>query len=169
MPHADILTDEHVYVESHCPTSFVATGVQLTSSLEHPPCPSCRTHLRCTKINTSRYQLSEPAAGRYWGTGVSSDSQRVWSTRSELPLSVRYGIGRRTYRNWDVDGCIGKPIGSLLVEYGFTRCERFRFSELRYTGLPGDPAAGAPVTMFPSCSKLLDPFDPTGGCVLKAD
>ena len=86
-------------------------------------------------------------------------------SRGDIPIALRYGIGRMGFNEWDRDGCVGFPYGSLLVAKSAKGCGKIQFTELEFTGLPGDSPAGTPVKMFPDCSGVDNPFSPFASCV----
>lgn len=162
LPAGDILLDEHVIEQELCPEGYVATGKKVFGNVGE----KLTYGLRCTKLNAERYQLSEPSPGVYWGVGTGfsfwNESKRI--TRADVLPALRTALGRMSRTEWDVDGCVGEPPGSLLVGKKTKRCSGFLFSRLEYAGLAGDPAAGTPVKMFPPCEELLDPLDQNPGC-----
>jgi len=151
LPAADILTDEHSYAKSVCPADSIATGTKTVGRY-----PETITEMRCTKINTKRYQLGEAQESLYWGDGAAGWQGSKWIRWKEIPAAIRYGQGREGSESWDVDGCIGYPWGSLLAEKDTKYCAGFKFRQLRFAGLPGDPARGTPVQMFPDCLDVDD-------------
>ncbi len=163
----DILTDTHEYQMESCPADHVATGARFEGKDERRETWS----MRCTKINTGRYQLAEPSEGYQWG--LKKDFRHYlhnvkaigWS---RIPLGLRYGIGR--VRNAKpgkrrTDGCIGYPFGSLLVSKTHKLCHGIYFSQLQYRGAPGDPPAGTPVEIIPKCAAISDPNDRNATCI----
>src|SRR5262249_28000724 len=110
------------------------------------------------------YHLGPLTPGVYWGHGLSSHFQGNGMELFQIPLAIRYGISRQEYSRWSIDGCIGIPFGSLLVKKAAGHCRDAGYRQLLYNGLPGDPPAGTPVTMFPDCKRMENIFDPTAGC-----
>ncbi len=161
LPDEDILLDEHEWTDAACKDGWVITGADNNGSFE------CRSHIRCTKIDSRRYTLGPSRDGVYWGAGLSSRNQGETVAVSEIPEAIRYGIIRSGRSHVWVDGCLGKPFGSLLTTRGSNKCYEAKFRQLRYTGAPGDPPPGTPVTMYPSCRLLEDIFDGNTGCFLE--
>lgn len=159
LPFADMLTSEHVDVDTRCPDGSVVTGATPSQPLSGTP-----SKLRCTKVNSERYTLSAARPGRYWGFGLGMRSERDEISKAEIPLAIRYGIGRENYTQWDSHGCIGDPAGALLSEANGKRCVDHQFREVLYRGIGGDPVAGTPVEMFPHCASLGNQFRATSGC-----
>ena len=155
LPKKDILTEQHVFVTEECPENHVATGSKV-------PVPGRETtkYLRCTKINTARYQLGTTLPSKYWGRGHAGwhGSQKV--RRELIPAGLRHAMGRQAIDKWDIDGCVGYPWGSLFVKKSSKYCAGLYFKQLQYVGLDTDPAKGTPVKMFPDCRKLENIDDP---------
>lgn len=155
LPGKDILLDDHVFAIEECPENYVATG-SMTSGQE----PNHVVHMRCTKINTSRYQLGEVNPGRYWGDGAAGwqGSRRInWDN---IPAAIRFAQGRKSATDWDVDGCIGYPWGSMLTKKSSKYCAGFGFRQLQFKGANGDPAAGTAVQTYADCDQMLNVNDP---------
>ena len=162
LPADDILTQTVVNADTECPPEHIATG----SALYTDKCPACPRPLRCTKINTVRYQLGPPQPGAYWGFGTTFWRNTTRYQRSELPAAIRYAVGRHDRFDYRAQGCIGEPFGSLLTaRTGRRTCAALKFAELQYRGLPGDPPRGTPVKMFPDCSAVLNYTSPEPQCV----
>ena len=160
LPAEDILTDEHSWASEECPDGSVVTGGAVKWW-----CLKCEKRVRCTKINAARYQLGEKVPGAYWGRGLSRRSHLKRVERLDIPVAIRYAVGRQGLLSWTTDGCVGLPWGSLAVRKGPPRCSGFLFRQLQYRGLPGDPPRGTPVEMFPKCQEISDIFDPEASCV----
>ena len=160
LPKADILTDVEVFAAEECPEDHVVTS---PTSME--PCEQCERVMRCTKINTERYRLGEKTEGVYWGFGQAYWKQRTQLMWGDVPAAIRYAVGRISKFHWEQQGCLGFPFGSLLVGKHSKRCHGLSFRQLQYQGLPGDPPRGTPVTMFPDCRGISDPFDPEARCI----
>lgn len=163
LPAADILTSESTLELARCPDDAVITGsISLPSENNRP-----MTKIRCTKINTHRYQLSEPASGAYWGigSGIHSPSEKHVIKISDVPAAIRSSIGRRGFSGWDTDGCVGNPPGSLISSRSAGPCSETEFRELQFRGIGDDPPAGTPVKMFPECTRISDIFDPNASCI----
>lgn len=160
LPAKDILSTEHIYSTDDCPKDYVATGSRRRGSKENKV-----VHMRCTKINTSRYQLGEATEGIYWGEGAAgwSSSKRIaWEN---IPASMRFAHGRKSADKWDVDGCVGYPWGSLLTKKKSKNCSSFSFQQLQYKGTnANDPLAGKAVQMIPNCSEMENVGSPDARC-----
>ena len=164
LPAEDVLLDRELFVAAECPDGMVATGVQLRSLPDGD-----RAELRCTAINTTRYQLGEASPGALWGFDLAS-APYFWKEltvlkAADIPPALRSGLSRHDFREFNLNGCIGIPFGSLLVAKQGKRCKHFYFRALQFRGAQGDPPAGTPVTMFPKCRYIADPFSPQSTCV----
>lgn len=155
LPAKDILTSENVYVRESCPEDYVATG----SKLDFSHGDDSIQLMRCTKINSARYQLGAPHGAKYWGNGFAGwqGSDRI--EREEIPPGIRYAMGRQTQEQWGAEGCVGFPWGSLLTKKTQKYCGGFFFRELQFKGAAGDPSTGTPVKMFPDCSDVAQVKD----------
>ena len=149
LPRADILLDEHLTASVSCPEGYVITGSEGTAG-------SLLEKVRCTRVNTARYSLGPLREGRYWGNGLSSRGQREQLQLTDIPAAIRSGIGRVDDTSWAIDGCVGTPVGALLVKKGAKHCQESGYRELLEDGKP--------VKMFPECREIEDIFDPTSGC-----
>ena len=157
LPAEDMLTESHVFATEECPINYIATGAQTNKKSE-----SKEIRLRCTKINTERYQLGEMTPGIYWGDGAAGwkGSKRIaWDN---IPAGIRYAQGRVSKDKWDIDGCIGFPWGSVLTKKSSKHCSGFSFRQFQFRGIEGDPLAGTPVKMFAICNDIGDVDDPNG-------
>ena len=162
LPAPDILTKEEVFVREACPEDYVATGSKLDFSQGFKTVQ----YMRCTKINSARYQLGAPQPSLYWGNGFAGwqGSQRI--EREDIPAGIRYAMGRMSQDKWNAEGCVGYPYGSLLTEKTAKVCGGFYFRQLQFAGQSGDPQRGTPVQMFPECDEVTNLKDPNGGtCV----
>lgn len=165
LPADDILTSRTTTSTDVCPDGSIATGVQPTN----PACKDCEIAIRCTEVNTERYLLGPPSPGVYWGRGFSSRGQTEQLQESDLPVALRFGIARTDLNVWGREGCIGQPVGSLLVSKAAKYCRDSIFRELFYRGAPGDPPRGTPVKMYPQCSRLEGVFEPEPRCISERD
>ena len=166
LPTSDILTDEHLEHTSNCPYDFVVTGVELR--VDCLAGAHCKKALRCTKINTKRYQLGLARPGVFWGASVKASFPWKEDKKiriDQLPPAIRYGLQRVRRREIALSGCVGDPPGSLMVSKSSVRCKGFGFRELQYRGLPGDPERGTPVKMFPHCDSVDDIFSAHARCI----
>lgn len=153
LPADDILQGEQLdggFLK--CPENSLATGVELPGKL------------RCTKINEKRYLLSKEQAGVYWGYGSRQFRERRTVQKANIPLGLRYGIGRDQFQSWHPEGCLGYPWGAILSGWGPETCQNTSYRTLLYLGKEGDPPRGTPVPMFPSCKTGVNPYDPDAGC-----
>lgn len=170
LPAEDILTNEESFQLASCPIDSVATGVRQQESEDSLSNDSARRfELRCTKINTDRYQLSAPKMGALWGFDLSSGpyfwKEDITLKASDLPPAIRTGLERHDYQEFSQNGCVGMPFGSLLVAKTGKRCKNFLYRQLQFKGELGDPPSGTPVPMFPTCRYISDPFSPTAECI----
>ena len=72
-------------------------------------------------------------------------------------------MGRMTKDKWNKEGCVGYPYGSLLTDKTAKVCGGFKFRQLQFKGLAGDPDEGTPVQMFPECKDVSDLKNHSGG------
>ena len=158
LPAEDILLPARISAKEICPEDSVMVGTMTAWSKR----AFRGTVLLCQFINSERYSLSPPEGGRYWGIGSETpnslfdEKQIVWR---ELPLGVRYSVGRRGMTFWDADGCIADSPGALLSGKGLGNCRNSLFRRLLFRGLPGDPARGTAVRMFSNPTTISDIFD----------
>lgn len=173
----DALTDKHVYEEQSCPAGYVVTGSKVLTK-QSPDCDmskyDCRQLwirkavklIRCTKLNSKRYQLGSANPGIHWGWGIDfSETNQKRITRRKIPAGLRYGLGRFSRIGWSLRGCVGSPWGSMLVEKQSKYCSGHLFSQLEYIGQIGDPPQGTPVQVVAECSEVSDPLDPNAQCI----
>lgn len=156
LPSNDILQEVHVFEPEQCPAETVATG----AARQACGAASCPVMLRCTKINTARYQLGPELPAVYWGNGYAGwrNSERIdWE---EIPAALRFAVGREKHAAHGVDGCVGYPWGSLFTKKTSKHCGGNYFKQLQFTGAPGDPARGIPVKMLADCDSIENADDP---------
>lgn len=156
LPAGDILRGEPFTAGDRCPENAIVTGFEpITADGTIDP------RVRCTHINTDRYQLSEPFPGVFWGFsfGMRGESHRIPAGR--IPPALRWGFGRNTWNGSTTSGCIGGVNGGLLIDARGSGCEDHRFAELEYRS---DNVALRPVPMFPVCDAIKDPYNPLMGC-----
>lgn len=167
LPANDILLDEHVESADYCPENHVSTGGKTRCDSQGGAVyvEDCTYRFRCTKINTSRYKLSSPQKGRYWGYGANYWMKNPLLMKSDIPAAIRLGIGRLDYYSWAQRGCVGTPYGALLSSKTGKRCSKHGYKQLLYKGIEGDPPEDTPVRMFPSCSRVLGRFSKQTRCV----
>jgi hypothetical protein len=77
---------------------------------------------------------------------------------------LRYALGRVGKYEWDDNGCLGFPFGSLFASKQGKRCHDYLFRQLQFRGSPGDPPAGTPVSMFPECKNISSEYDEKPTC-----
>ena len=164
LPAEDILLDREVFMVDSCEEGMVATGVRVPPASE-----SAQAEIRCTALNTARYQLGKAAPGALWGFDLAS-APYFWKEHlvlkaADLPPAIRAGLARHDFREFSANGCVGLPFGSLLVAKYGKRCKHFYYRELQYRGAPNDPPAGTPVIMYPRCRYIADPFSPEAKCI----
>ncbi len=169
------LTEEHEDAVEICPENYVATGASQLVSKEPSPNSNSdsaawrdtRTqNIRCTKIDSSRFQLGAETTG--WNVGWYKHFRNYFdkrTTRARLPEALRFGLGRISRIGWAFSFCAGNPWGSVLVGKTSKYCDGFKFRELQYKGAPNDPPAGTPVHDFASCPAIVDELDPDTTCV----
>lgn len=149
LPAKDILIDEFTEVVDSCPKDYVAVGTTFE-------CESCVPRLRCQKINSSRYYLSEVSSGEHWGATSTPWKYRTNLLKSDIPRGIRAGVSRAARYDYYSSGCVGYPFGSLLVAKTGKRCPAFKYRRLLFRGLSGDPVAGTPVAMYRNCQNLSE-------------
>lgn len=158
LPATDILTNEHIEASAECPADYIITGAQaycLGPDFSEP----CNKPIRCTRINKERYQLNSEASGAMWGISSVFYMEKLHYMKSEIPLALRYALGRLSRYSWQAAGCIGFPFGSLLVKkISGKRCHHLFYRELQYSGVSGDPPKGTPVKMLPNCTRVSGVF-----------
>ena len=170
-----VLTNIHTYALEVCPGDTVATGTRAERQVH--PCmnnwgacvkewETIDQYFRCTGIDTKRYRIGPKQPGYILGFNHSLTMQSVtgvgFTTRSRIPLALRYGVVRDGRFGLDSGGFVGFPWGSLLV--GKKSKKEILFAELQYRGANGDPADGTPVRIYPDCAGLTNPLDPYPRC-----
>jgi len=132
LPAPDILTgDPAVPRGTTCQPNEVITGAAGTYNL------------KCTPINTTRYQLGPAQLPCYFGSGAAGGSGVPGCAGHPTSFSVL----QNNY--FGSDGCSSQPYGSLFVQQSGKDCNDLRARQLQYTGaVPGDPPAGTPVEMY---------------------
>ncbi len=161
LPAEDILLDQTVEGTDVCPEDSIAVGM-----VPGWGCQSCPQRLLCQRINRTRYALGEPNLGVYWGTGRFRDRNDRQVLRTDIPIALRYGLGRTGLQTWDVDGCVGFPWGSVLTRMpGPRSCNQAEFRAIVFAENEGSGAATRPVPMLPECRTITDPTDPSSGCL----
>jgi hypothetical protein len=132
LPANDILTAAPAQVRgTQCQPNEVITGA------------AGMYNLKCSAINTNRYQLAAPQLPCYFGSGAAGGSGVSGCAAHPTSFSVL----QNNY--FGSDGCSSQPYGSLFVRQGGDDCRDLAASQLQYTGaVPGDPPAGTPVEMY---------------------
>lgn len=157
LPAPDMLkSDIRVIRKQRCPDGMLMVGMHDVESR------TARTLVQCSPINRNRYLLGPPSPGVGWGMGNEWDTAQYRT--DEIPRAVRWSVGRMAMDNWDVDGCIGNPVGAALVGIPNPSCESASFRQVQYSGLPGDPPRETPVQMYPDCARTPDPFSTARSC-----
>lgn len=164
LPYEHMFVGDAVPASERCEEGMVVVGEEIRES-DGASHGVVRREWWCRKLS-DRFQLGEETGGVYFGSGFSSRGHQKRMRRDQIPLAIRASASRLVFNQWDADGCIGDPPGSLLV--GRTKsgigCDRIRFRRLQYRGAPGDPPQGTDVTMFPSCRSIGPVFLPNSGC-----
>jgi hypothetical protein len=158
LPREDIVTAKEVYVDSVCPDGYIVTGYEIR---DEDLCTDCLRRLVCNEINTQKYQLTSPRSGMFWGMAVSvafpwDEIKRI--RRDQLPLALRFGLSRYTRTYFAESGCVGNPVGSLLVGKSGSECQDTLWAILLEKGETESEAKWRPVTMYPECSAIDNLF-----------
>lgn len=130
---AGVLLDETVYASEQCPDQFVATGSrQVIAAGSTIPTDDwfneTPQELRCTRIDSTRYQLGEITRGINLGWRRSFRTMfHSYVTRPKIPISLRIGLGRDSKYSWNDQICLGRPWGSVLVGKTSKYCDGMRF------------------------------------------
>ena len=159
VPVADLLLDDHLFEASHCAEGRVATGV------EYGVDESEQFRIRCTKINSKRYQLGASTKGASWGMRSTYWKHAVRVMKRDIPAGYRHSLGRVSFEFWETSGCVSYPFGGVLVAKERKRCHDLYFREVQYTGLPGDPPSGTRVALYKDCSEVDDVYSTEPGCL----
>lgn len=158
-----VLLDRHVYVEDTCPENHLATGVK-------PPPPEEETLerlertqlLRCTAIDSNRYQLGKTESGILIGWLLHFRTYFDKATSfSRLPLELRLGAGRFSKYGRSKLICLGHPWGAFLTGKQAKYCSDHTFSELQYRD------TGKPVVSLGHCLAVDDPYSKSPACSLE--
>ena len=152
LPQKEILTDRQHLAQESCPDRTVFTGYEITGR---------ERRLRCTEID-DRYELLPAQPGQYWGYGFSIRGAEKQLRKSDVSVALRYALGRTRRREWDIDGCVGSPPGSLLVGATGGGCEGLQFRELRLKAVR--PDASEAVTVLKKCAAIDSPFSTNPRC-----
>ena len=172
-----VLTSRHEMASGRCPVNTVVTGLRCDAT--DTPNAKCRFLLRCTAIDVSRFELGPAMNGAQMLAVEDSISHlkeelakrfrrspalRVISS-ADLPVALRYGVARAGQLRWELEATVGEPAGALLSEVRGNLDEDIFFRELRWRGSAGPGNGARPVTLFPVCRAISDPFSPTPECV----
>lgn len=152
LPEPKMLTGPVIEASTACPDGSVVVGMS-----EWRPGKIPRLH--CRRIDPSLGTISRSEPGMYWGTGLSMRRYTDGIDRTQIPLSIRVGVGRQRRDQWDADGCIGRPPGAVLVARDGPTCGGARFAVVTPHKNPL-PVAG----LFADCAELPNPFEEGGGC-----
>lgn len=157
LPMKDIQIGEPFSADLVCPELSMLIGWERR-------CESCGYSVLCVRVNPARYQLGPETAGVYWGFGFSRWDESQFIPKMNLPPNLRHAVGRMGFAEWDIDGCVGVPLGSVLTGRPEGFCSGTRFRQLQYRGLAGDPPQGTPVKMLQECREVVDLFSAGGRC-----
>lgn len=168
-----ILTNEHEYQAEHCPAGSVATGFRQLPNPQAEAAETVETDgkiikgwstariqlLRCTKIDQSRFALAPPTAG--YETGWAKHFRTLFeprTSRSRVPVALRYGLGRAGLTNWHDRICLPHPWGSVLVGKTSKYCSGMLFSEIRYRDPKTGEASKIPALDYSYCLYIKNPL-----------
>ncbi len=166
------LLDTHVIVPRECPDGYVVTGGKMTKGAKevtHPNTVEEHT-LRCTKVNSARFQLGPETSG--WTFGPTTDrlqnlvklnnKKETFTERNRIPVALRYGLLRYSAVEWSDQGCIGHPWGSIMTAKRHLNCPGIAFRELMEKQADGKLI---PAPVYQPCNLLDDPYSPTPKCI----
>ena len=138
---AHALLDDTVFVPEECPDGFVATGTRQNIGRANPGAAASAEfswadervqELRCTKLDTERFVLTEPTGGRNIGWRRSFRTYfDSYVLRTSIPVSLRFGLGRFSQYSWNEDSCIGLPWGAVLVAKKSKYCDGMMFRSIK--------------------------------------
>lgn len=168
-----LLAQESVEAADRCPENFVATGVVTDPRFSRSD-PKRILTLRCQRLQTDRYRLGSVIHGSPFDLTIGAmhfirialgvDPPGPPPVRwTELPAGIRYAFGRSSFLEWSWSGCVPNPAGALLTGWGGSRCADLEFRPVFFAG--SSPAAVQPVSVFPRCRAIDDPFSPDPQCV----
>lgn len=164
LPAGDILTEEHLITRGACPDGYVITGMRMVG-VSYADCPKdCGRKIRCTKINQKDYALGPIRKGVHWG--VNSSAAFPWKEkksirRNQIPLAIRYGVARQMRARVGNDGCVGDPIGSLLIGARALGCVNTLWREVFKVLDRGEKKR---MQMYPECKDISSVFSPDPKC-----
>ena len=173
----DVLTGEDVYTSEVCPEDTVLTGTKSTATFSEQECQvnsaDCFNRwrkseklLRCTRINTERYQLGPIQKGvsmgwmRHFRTTFNGRTGRV-----NIPLSWRYAAGRISKTVWEPISCFGQPWGSIMVGRTSKYCGDYKFRQLFYRQENDELSNTQLVKLVAECDHLSSRFDSDAKCI----
>lgn len=168
----EVLSQQHSFEREQCPADSVITGFRRarpadSSSHLSQDARAWRNsgihEIRCTKLNTERYRLGLQSPGLYLGWYQHFRTLlKDRTTRSRLPLELRYGLGRIGKAAWAESNCVGAPWGSLLTAKTSKWCDGFYFAPVVFAS--GDHQ-GRPAFALDRCAYLENPLDRRPRCV----
>ena len=159
LPADDILSTESAWIAGQCPEDSLLTAIR-----ERQHSTPSEFEFRCTRINTKRYSLSPAGPGYSFGDGSSLSAVPEQIDRTRIPLAYRQAFGSIFDSARDRDGCLGQPWGAMLTAINGKDCQKLEFRTLLEKSEAGELT---PVTMYPPCQSLADPYDPSRGCLLQ--
>ncbi len=168
LPEEDVLAEEEIFTEDRCPPDSIATGVYWDPEREPGKCPGCFQKLRCRRLNREKYTLSRGVAGVQYGDRSSVSFSGEEMSRNDLPVALRWGVGRVDLSSLDSDGCVGNPPASVLVGRKGRRCHEMEFAEILRRTSAGRSGSPARLKMYPDCRSLVDIYDPSQGCEVES-
>ena len=134
----------------------MVTGQRLVADSE-------QVELRCTKINSEIFSLHRAEtclidAGLDFMSSLHLWKQQNRISRSELPMSLRFGLGRRSQYSWTDAFCLGFPWGAVLTGVGSpVRCQGFTFHTLQKKNQPDEGKS--------QCLAISNIFERDAHCV----
>jgi hypothetical protein len=158
-----------------CPDGYVAVGGSTASDC------GGKCYMSCAKINDEAYMLGEERKAVAWvladDPGGSGEGDAARAFFKDIPLAYRYAVGRegydtnyrdlanpysgKSYRNFfNKDGCVGSPVGSLLVRKVNSSCGGFFFRQLLHK------ETGKPVKFIPHCDAIEGVYTDSPKCIV---
>ena len=177
LPKGILIADE-TYAPERCPEETVATGTIALQSDALTEDTRLKILLRCTHIDSSRFELGPPEPG----LRITLFQERIgkfttmftsWYGRKrftpkmnwlEIPVAARYGVGRRGRNKWSDEVVAGSPFGAGLSARLGKFPSDFLFRQIRFRRKNSNETPTA-VPLFPSCRAIDDPFSPDARCV----
>ena len=162
----EALGETETTVAGSCPANAVVTGV--LHSEDSPP----RFLLKCTNLNPP-FALGDATRGARLETAadpiaafrreavsqVAESSELPRISWGELPVAMRYAIGRNGLTSWINKAIVGRPHGALLTAVRGNWETLVEFRLLRRT------TDNNPVRLFRKCQALSNKFDPNPECL----